>query len=73
MNLFQIDTKNSYIENIEALKSHQLATDAQRAYKIRLLLELLNVKMEEKIRQNNDQNEIAILDRLLDCESSSWK
>ncbi|MDJ0507896.1 MAG: Caspase domain-containing protein [Crocosphaera sp.] len=73
VNLFQIDTKNSYIENIEALKSHQLATDAQRAYKIRLLMELLNVKMEEKIRQNNDQNEIAILDRLLDCESSSWK
>ncbi len=73
VNLFQLDLKKSYLENIETLESYQLATDAQRAYKIRLLMELLNVKMEDKIRQSNDQNEIAILDRLIDCESSSWK
>ena len=73
VNLFQLDPKKSYIENIEALESYQLATDAQRAYKIRLLMELLNIKMEDKIRRSNEQSEIAILDRLIDCESSSWK
>ncbi|MGK7942138.1 MAG: Caspase domain-containing protein [Crocosphaera sp.] len=70
---FKLDPKNSYIKNIETLEPYQLATVAQKAYKIRLLMELLNVKMEDKIRQGNDQSQIAILDRLIDCESSSWK
>ncbi|MDJ0659636.1 MAG: caspase family protein [Crocosphaera sp.] len=73
VNLFQFDTQKSYIENLETLESYQVATAAQKAYKIRLLMELLNVRMEQKIRQSNNQEEIAILERLIDCESSSWK
>lgn len=71
--MFQFDTKKSYKENSETLQSSQIATDAQRAYKIRLLMELLNVKMEQKIREGNNPTDITILDRLIECESSSWK
>ncbi|MGK7885796.1 MAG: Caspase domain-containing protein [Crocosphaera sp.] len=71
--LFQFNTKKSYLENLDTLQSYQVATVEQKAYKIRLLMELLNVKMEQKIRQSNNQEEIAILERLINCESSSWK
>ena len=70
---FQFDPKKSYLENVETLQSYQVATAAQKAYKIRLLMELLNVRMEQKIRKSNNQKEITILERLIDCESSSWK
>ncbi len=73
VNLFQFNPQKSYLENIEKLQSYQVATEAQKAYKIRLLMELLNVKMEHKIRESNNQSEITILERLIDCESSSWK
>ncbi len=71
--LFQFDPQKSYLENLDTLQSYQVATVEQKAYKIRLVMELLNVRMEQKIRQSNNQEEIAILDRLIDCESSSWK
>jgi hypothetical protein len=71
--LFQFNPQKSYLENLEKLQSYQVATEAQKAYKIRLLMELINVKMEQKIRESNNQKEIAILERLIDCESSSWK
>ncbi len=72
VNLFEFDPQKSYTDNLETLKSSQLVTEAQKAYKIRLLMELLNVRMEQKVRQSNNQEEITILDRLIDCESSSW-
>ncbi|WP_198648188.1 Caspase domain-containing protein [Cyanothece sp. BG0011] len=73
VNLFEFDLNKSYVENLETLQSYQVATTVQKAYKIRLLMELLNVKMEQKVRQGNNQTDITILDRLIDCESSSWK
>ncbi|MGK7880706.1 MAG: hypothetical protein AB4060_11485 [Crocosphaera sp.] len=73
LKLFQFDPQKSYLENLDTLQSYQVATIEQKAYKIRLLMELLNVKMEQKIRQSNNPEEIAILERLINCESSSWK
>ncbi|MEL4896822.1 Caspase domain-containing protein [Crocosphaera sp. Alani8] len=73
VSLFQFDPEKSYMENLETLQPYQVATTAQQAYKIRLLMELLNVRMEQKVRQSDNEQEIAILERLIDCESSSWK
>ncbi|MDJ0846004.1 Caspase domain-containing protein [Crocosphaera sp.] len=71
--LLQFSTQQSYLEILEAVNPYPRSTKVEEAYKIRLLMELLNVRMEQKIRQGNNQEEIAILERLIDCESSSWK
>ncbi|MEA5509275.1 Caspase domain-containing protein [Crocosphaera sp. UHCC 0190] len=71
--LLQFNPQKSSLENLESLTPDQVVTQEQKAYKIRLLMELLNVKMEAKVRQNNNQQDINILDGLIKCESSSWK
>ena len=71
--LFEFNTQKSYLKNLENLRSEQLVTETQKAYKIRLLMELLNVRMEAKVRNSNDEQMINILERLIECESSSWK
>lgn len=42
------------------------------AYYQRLRMELINVGMEQAIRSGDDQDEIATLDQLIDCESGTW-
>ncbi len=42
------------------------------AYYQRLRMELLNVGMEQSIRNQGDANAIAALDKLLACEASTW-
>ena len=71
--LLVFDSQKSYLEILETINPYQKTTQVEQAYRIRLLMELLNIRMEQKIRQSNNQQEIAILDRLIDCESSSWK
>ena len=71
--LLEFDEQKSYLETLENINPYQKTTQVEQAYRIRLLMELLNVRMEQKIRQSNNQEEIAILERLIDCESSSWK
>ena len=71
--LLGFDEQKSYLETLENINPYQKTTQVEQAYRIRLLMELLNVRMEQKIRQSNNQEEIAILERLIDCESSSWK
>lgn len=40
--------------SLETLEPAKLATEERKAYQIRLLMQLLNVEMETKIRQKND-------------------
>ncbi len=67
------DVQKSYLEILETINPYERTTQVEQAYRVRLLMELLNVRMEQKVRQINNQEEIAILDRLINCESSSWK
>lgn len=45
----------------------------QETYVIRLRKELLNIGMEKKIRAAGDRQKITILNRLIKCESGSWR
>jgi hypothetical protein len=73
MNLFKFNPNKSYQENMYKLQSAQLETEVKQAYQIRLLMELINIGMEQKIRATNQVTNINILERLIQCESSSWK
>ncbi|MBF2035457.1 MAG: Caspase domain-containing protein [Leptolyngbyaceae cyanobacterium T60_A2020_046] len=55
-------------------RSHGQAAPAevQDAYRMRLQMELMNVGMEQQIRQGADSEAIAALDKLLACEASRW-
>ncbi|HEY9739237.1 MAG TPA: hypothetical protein V6C90_01985 [Coleofasciculaceae cyanobacterium] len=54
------------------LSKADVSTKEQKAYLIRLRIELVNISMEKKIRAAGKQQEIAILDRLIKCEGGSW-
>lgn len=36
-------------------------------------MELTNIVMEQQIRKSGDRGSINIIDRLVECESDSWK
>ncbi|MDJ0578960.1 caspase family protein [Crocosphaera sp.] len=67
------NSQKSYLEILETINPYERTTQVEQAYRVRLLMELLNVRMEQKVRQSNNPEEIAILERLINCESSSWK
>ncbi|HAC64938.1 MAG TPA: Caspase domain-containing protein [Cyanothece sp. UBA12306] len=70
--LFRFDPQKSYLENLKSLKTSQLNTDIKQAYQMRLLMELTNIAMEQKIRNQNNSTQLNILERLIQCEASSW-
>ncbi|MEO0535970.1 MAG: Caspase domain-containing protein [Cyanobacteria bacterium P01_A01_bin.123] len=45
--------------------------DVEQAYLMRLQMELLNVAMEDQVRQGGNPEAIAILEKLIACEASS--
>lgn len=71
--LFEFDPQKSYLENLNSLSNAQLDTEEEQAYQMRLLMELTNIAMANKIRQNQQPTQVKILDRLIECEGSSWK
>ena len=71
--LFRFNSQKSYLENLNSLETSQLDTEQKQAYQMRLLMELTNIGMENKLRQNNQLTQIKILERLIQCEASSWK
>jgi hypothetical protein len=70
---FNFDDRKSYWENFNRQSSQQVATEEKQAYQVRLAMELVNIGKEKQIRASKDKDAIAILDRLLACETSSWK
>ena len=48
-------------------------TDVEAAYFNRLRMELLNIGGEQQVRVSQEPEAIALLDRLLACEASSWE
>jgi hypothetical protein len=50
-----------------------LNNEIQHTYLERLRMELTNIFMERQIRKSGDRSSINIIDRLVECESDSWK
>lgn len=69
--IFKFNPQKSFGENANNLDEPQVDTEVQSAYLNRLLMELINISMEKKIRTSNNQKNISILNRLIKCEGSS--
>jgi hypothetical protein len=58
-------------ENLTNLKKSEGIDPQKKVYVQRLVMELKNISLEQKVRKTGDKEEIANLDRLLKCESGS--
>ncbi|MBW4518985.1 MAG: caspase family protein [Scytolyngbya sp. HA4215-MV1] len=70
---FGFNLKQSFDLNWQHLDESQTHSEIQQAYATRLWLELLNIGAEKQLRTSRNAKQIAVLDRLLKCESGSWK
>lgn len=66
-----LDARQPYRNNVAALSAPPSAND--QAYLVRLGMELVNIGMEQKLRQQGDSSKIAAIERLINCEAGSWK
>ncbi|MDB9516501.1 caspase family protein [Roseofilum reptotaenium CS-1145] len=73
METFEWNHLKSYLENLEEINPETLEDEVQEALAVRLMLELVNVGMEDKVRQSDREEDLAILNRLLECEQGSWR
>lgn len=73
MEKFEWNHLKSYLENLEDVDPETLEDEVQETFAVRLMLEVVNVGMEDKIRQGNKPDDLSILNRLLDCEQGSWQ
>jgi hypothetical protein len=73
MEKFEWNHLKSYLENLEDVDPERLENEVQETFAVRLMLELVNVGIEDKIRQRNKPDDLSILNRLLDCEQGSWQ
>ncbi|MBE9099708.1 hypothetical protein [Vacuolonema iberomarrocanum] len=62
-----------YMASQQALQSQWALGSIPLTYLERVRLELLNIAMESQIRESGDQEAIATIDRLINCESGSWQ
>ncbi|MEO1445692.1 MAG: Caspase domain-containing protein [Cyanobacteria bacterium J06635_11] len=66
------DTRVSYAENLRSLQPPAAET-VKEAYHKRLEMELINVAAEAKLRETNVPEQVAILDKILNCEAGFWQ
>ncbi|MEO1147896.1 MAG: C13 family peptidase [Cyanobacteria bacterium J06638_22] len=69
----RLDLSQSFLANQQGLLSQRALGAVPLTYLERVRLELLNIAMEARIRESADQEAIATIDRLLNCESGSWQ
>lgn len=72
VNRFGFEQQKSYFENSTKLSEELLENEVEMAYILRLGMELVNIGIEGEIREGNDKEKKAILDRLIECEGGSW-
>ena len=70
---FDLDLTQSYTANRQRLQSTQALGTIPLTYLERLRMELINVGMEAEVRQGGESGAIALIDRLINCESGSWQ
>ena len=69
---FRLHTEQSFQQNLDTLlKTKRLKSAADEAYATRLGMELATVGLEQQLRQSGNPKAIAVLDRLINCESRS--
>ncbi|MDA0267933.1 MAG: Caspase domain-containing protein [Cyanobacteria bacterium] len=65
------DRDRSLIDNTP-FSSRAGVHQVQRAYHMRLRMELINVAVERRLRSDNDFDALSILGKLLACEAGTW-
>jgi hypothetical protein len=65
------DRRKSYLDNYDRIESSVTEDELKSTYLARLRGELINIAIEQQIRTGKNTQKIAILDRLLNCESGS--
>ena len=71
--LLQFNPQNSYWQNFEKILADKSINQVTQAYQLRLFMQLINIGIEQKIRSQKNSQDLEILNRLIDCEASSWK
>ena len=62
----------SYVGN-RAQNTIPEANTAEEAYHVRLKMELINVGAEQTLRQQAEPDQLAILDKIINCEAGTWQ
>jgi hypothetical protein len=70
--MFNLTPEKSFEENQKTNLRGKIKTEEQQAYLMRLRMELLNIGMEKQVRNSQNSQAIGILERLIQCENSSW-
>ncbi|MFB2839487.1 C13 family peptidase [Floridanema evergladense] len=70
--MFKLNAEQSFLENEKTVLRERAKTEEQKAYVMRLRMELLNIGMEKRVRNSQNPQAIAILERLIECENGSW-
>lgn len=68
---FGLNVDSSFVESTKRVAFRSLSQE-QQAYLSRLGMELFNIGAEQQIRKQGDAAKLAIIDRLITCESGSW-
>jgi Peptidase C13 family len=69
---FRLNPNRPWLTNLYGLPPYATDTEVEEAYVTRLGMELLNIAAERQVRESGDKEAIATLDKLLNCEGSSW-
>lgn len=70
---FGFSLQKSFLANLQGLDTTKVNSEEDKAYVIRLGMELTNIGAEKQIRSSSDKEAIAILDKLIKCESGYWE
>ncbi len=65
------DPSKSYATNQAQIEQSVTEDELKSTYLARLKMELMNIALEQQLRTSKNARKIAILDRLLNCESGS--
>jgi Caspase domain len=65
------DRRKSYRDNYDRVEPSVTEDELKSTYLARLKMELINIAIEQQLRTSKNTQKIAILDRLLNCESGS--
>jgi hypothetical protein len=65
------DLSKSYRDNDDRIEPSVTENELKSTYLARLKMELINIAIEQQLRTSKNTQKIAILDRLLNCESGS--
>jgi hypothetical protein len=69
----QWNLSKSYNQNYSKLLRLIKRDEQEKTYLERLRLEIINIAAEDQLRQRQNPGELAVIDRLVQCESGFWQ